>query len=99
MNVYQPSAKDKKVISLRNPMGISVLIVPANTPLPNITWKLIPSMLFGNVSILKASEHVPMSTNFLMKILKDSSIPTGVVNTLYGDGKVGQRLVEDKRTD
>ena len=99
LNVYQPSAKDKKVIGQRNPMGISVLIVPANTPLPNITWKLIPSMLFGNVSILKASEHVPMTTNFLMRIIKDSGIPVGVVNTLYGDGKVGQRLVEDRRTD
>lgn len=97
--VYQPSNNNKKVIGLRSPMGISVLIVPANTPIPNITWKIIPSMLCGNSSILKASEHAPMSTNFLMENFQNIGLPNGVINTLYGDKNVGKALVADKRAD
>lgn len=97
--VYQPSANNKKVIGLRSPMGIAVLIVPANTPLPNITWKLIPSLLYGNTSILKSSEYAPLTTNFLFEIIDQAGLPPGVINLLHGDASVGRMLVKDKRVD
>ena len=82
----------------RAPIGIAGLIIPANTPLANIAWKIFPALICGNSVILKASEDAPRLAFLIGKISKESGLPDGVLNIIQGDGIVtGNRIVESKK--
>lgn len=88
----------KYTYSIRQPHGIAALIVPANTPLANIAWKIFPALICGNSVILKSSEDSPAIANMIARILKESGLPDGVFNVVHGRGDVsGSLLVSDNR--
>ena len=80
----------------REPLGIAALIVPSNTPIANIAWKLFPALICGNSVILKASEDTPKIANLIAKIFVQAKIPKGIFNILHGDANVGKFLVKNK---
>lgn len=80
----------------REPLGIAALIVPANTPIANIAWKLFPALICGNAVILKSSEDAPRIANLIAKICMEAKLPAGVFNVLHGNYKIGQALVKNK---
>lgn len=83
---------------IRQPVGVCVLIVPANTPIANVTWKAFPALLCGNSAILKASKDTPYTALWFARILKEAGLPNGIFSVLQGLGKeVGNALVEDER--
>ncbi len=45
----------KQSYSVRSSRGVAALIVPANTPIANIAWKVFPALICGNTAILKSS--------------------------------------------
>ena len=53
------SVPHRTVLTMRVPVGVAGLIISFNTPLPNVAWKAFPSILCGNGSVLKPSEHTP----------------------------------------
>ena len=74
------------------------LIVPANTPIANIAWKIFPALICGNTAILKASEDSPEIAYLIGKISKAAKIPDGVLNIIQGHGNiVGESLINDPR--
>lgn len=87
------SIEGKYSQTVRMPLGIVGLIVPANTPLANICWKLFPALICGNTVVLKASEDAPMVADLLMEIICKSNIPKGVVNLIHGNGVTGNLIV------
>ena len=50
------NVQGKVVQSVRCPIGVAALIVPANTPIANIAWKVFPALISGNSVVLKSSE-------------------------------------------
>ena len=48
---------------------------------------------------LKPSEWTPIAMANFMQIMADAGLPEGVVNVIYGDGEVGERLVTDQDID
>ena len=94
------SMPHRTVLTLRRPVGIAALVISFNTPLPNIAWKVFPSLLCGNASVLKPSEHAPLSAWWLGRVALDCGLPPGVLNVVHGLGsEVGMPLVEDPRVD
>jgi acyl-CoA reductase-like NAD-dependent aldehyde dehydrogenase len=82
--------------TVRQPLGIAGLIVPANTPIANIAWKVFPALICGNSVILKASEDAPEIAYVLGELFKTAGLPDGVLNILQGKGeKVGASMVEN----
>jgi aldehyde dehydrogenase (NAD+) len=88
------SVTNKEVLYKRVPYGVAGLIVSFNTPLPNYAWKVFPSFLSGNVSILKPSPHTAASAQLFYECFaKDETYP----NTLFiahGDAQTGKMLSE-----
>ncbi|MDA9023542.1 aldehyde dehydrogenase family protein [Gammaproteobacteria bacterium] len=80
----------------REPLGIAALIVPSNTPIANIAWKLFPALICGNSVILKASEDTPKIANLIAKIFVQAKVPKGIFSILHGDANVGKFLVKNK---
>jgi aldehyde dehydrogenase (NAD+) len=93
-------ALNKYAMTIRQPVGISALIIAANTPIANVAWKVFPSMICGNGSVLKAAEDTPATAWFFGKIAHDAGLPKGVLNIVQGYGKeVGDALVRDPGVD
>ena len=48
-----------RMIRVRQPIGVAGLIVPANTPIANVAWKVFPALICGNTAVLKSAEDTP----------------------------------------
>jgi aldehyde dehydrogenase (NAD+) len=87
-------------MSVRQPLGVAALLTSFNTPLPNVAWKAFPSMLCGNASVLKPSEHAPASALFFGRLFAEAGVPAGVLNVVQGLGpEAGAALVESPNVD
>jgi len=92
------SVPDKHSYTIRQPLGVAGLIVPANTPIANIAWKIFPALLCGNTAVLKASEDSPYIAYLIAKLSREAGLPAGVLNVVQGSGSpTGRSLVEDER--
>lgn len=88
----------KQSFTIRQPIGIAALIVPANTPIANIAWKTFPALICGNTVVLKSSEDAPQIANLFASICQQAGLPDGVFNVLQGAGHIaGAILVKDER--
>ncbi len=68
----------------REPLGVIAAIVPWNSPLMLLTWKLAPLLAAGNTVVVKPSEHASASTLEFVKLFEQAGFPPGVVNTVTG---------------
>jgi alpha-ketoglutaric semialdehyde dehydrogenase len=94
------SMPNRTVLTLRRPVGIAALLISFNTPLPNVAWKAFPSIFCGNASVLKPSEHAPLSAWWFGRLCLEAGLPAGVLNVLQGLGReAGMPLVENPRVD
>jgi len=68
----------------REPIGVIGAIVPWNSPLMLLTWKLAPLLAAGNTVVIKPSEHTSASALEFVKLFEQAGFPLGVVNTVTG---------------
>lgn len=68
-------------------IGVCGLITPWNWPINQITLKVLPAIATGCASILKPSEHTPISAVVYTEILNDAGVPAGVFNLVQGNGE------------
>ncbi len=92
-----PSINVNKTVYTRNfPYGIACLITSFNTPLPNYAWKLAPSFLAGNASILKPSEHTSLSAQLFIDCFNNVDLPEFSVNLIHGNSETVKHLISKK---
>lgn len=81
-------------VTLREPIGVSALIVPWNYPLVIASWKVAPALACGNSVILKPASWTPLTALQLSQICWEAGIPKGALRVVVGPGKtVGRALV------
>ena len=79
----------------REPLGVIACIVPWNSPLLLLTWKLAPALAAANTVVVKPSEHASASTLAFVELFGKAGFPPGVVNTLTGfPDQVGAPLAQ-----
>jgi alpha-ketoglutaric semialdehyde dehydrogenase len=94
------SMEHRAVMSIRQPVGVAGLLISFNTPLPNVAWKVFPAILCGNASVLKPSEHAPVSAHHFATLCCKVGLPAGVLNVVQGLGpEAGAALVEHPDVD
>ena len=77
------------------PLGVIAAIIPWNSPLLLLAWKLAPALAAGNTVVVKPSEFTSASALEFMKLIEQAGFPAGVVNVVTGFGaEVGTPLVE-----
>lgn len=92
------SMPGRQAYTVRQPLGVAGLIVPANTPIANVAWKCFPALICGNAVVLKAAEDSPRTANLFAQIAKEAGLPAGVLNVVHGRGaEAGAALVEHPR--
>lgn len=76
------------------PFGVVALILPWNSPIGTLIWKLTACLAAGNTVVIKPSEQASASTFELMDILLEADLPPGVVNVVTGFGQTtGEPLI------
>ncbi|HLF66630.1 MAG TPA: aldehyde dehydrogenase family protein, partial [Gammaproteobacteria bacterium] len=76
------------------PFGVAACITPWNYPFSNFIVNVIPLLITGNVVVFKHSEECPLVGQFADQMMQALTLPDGVYAQVYGDGAVGQQLVE-----
>ena len=82
------------------PVGVVAAVVPWNSPLLLLTWKLAPALATGCTMVVKPSDHTPVTALELAKLVTEAGIPDGVFNVITGNGPaVGRALVRHPGVD
>ncbi len=71
-------------LMIRQPLGVCATIAPFNFPGMIPFWYLPYALAAGNTYIIKPSEKVPMTMQFVMKLIEQVGFPKGVVNLVNG---------------
>jgi succinate-semialdehyde dehydrogenase / glutarate-semialdehyde dehydrogenase len=71
-----------RIMVLRQPVGVSVLVTPWNFPAAMATRKIGPALAAGCTVVLKPAKETPLSALAIAAILQEAGVPEGVVNVL-----------------
>lgn len=74
------SAPNKRLLVLRQPVGVVALITPWNFPAAMLTRKLGPALAAGCTAICKPAEQTPLTALELGQLVVEAGVPAGVVN-------------------
>jgi malonate-semialdehyde dehydrogenase (acetylating)/methylmalonate-semialdehyde dehydrogenase len=69
---------------LRQPVGVCATVCPFNFPGMIPFWYLPYAIACGNTYIIKPSEKVPMTMQFIFKLIEQIGLPKGVINLVNG---------------
>src|SRR5437588_4728649 len=75
---------DKRIVVLKQPIGVVACITPWNFPLAMITRKAGPALAAGCTVVLKPAEQTPLSALALAELAERAGVPTGVFNVITG---------------
>jgi succinate-semialdehyde dehydrogenase / glutarate-semialdehyde dehydrogenase len=78
---HQP---DKRIVVLKQPVGVCAAITPWNFPAAMITRKAGPALAAGCTMVLKPAEQTPLSALALAELAQRASVPPGVFNVVTG---------------
>ena len=89
---------NRSVQTIRQPIGVCAAIMPFNSPLAGVAWKVFPALLCGNAVVVKSHELTPYTAVAFGRLLKDAGLPVGVYAAVQGFGPdAGAPLVQDDR--
>jgi succinate-semialdehyde dehydrogenase/glutarate-semialdehyde dehydrogenase len=87
------SAENKRILVMRQPVGVTACITPWNFPTAMIARKLGPALACGCTMVVKPAEQTPLSAIALAEIALEAGLPAGVMNVITGDSAaIGKEL-------
>ena len=87
------------IYTQRVPVGVVGAIIPWNSPLLLLTWKLAPLLAAGCTAVVKPSELTPVTSLMLAERAAEAGIPSGVINVVTGGPAVGSALTAHPGVD
>ncbi|MBI4885532.1 MAG: NADP-dependent succinate-semialdehyde dehydrogenase [Acidobacteria bacterium] len=88
--------RDKRIIVIKQPIGVVACITPWNFPLAMITRKAGPAIAAGCTVVLKPASQTPFSALALAELGERAGLPKGVFNVLTGAaGEIGRELTSN----
>lgn len=84
-DVIPTHAADKRILVLKQPIGVCAAITPWNFPAAMITRKIGPALAAGCAIVVKPAEHTPLSALALCVLAEEAGIPPGILSCVTGD--------------
>lgn len=84
---------------VREPVGVVGAIIPWNSPMRLIAYKVAPALIAGCTVVLKSSPEAPAEAYVLAEVAESVGLPPGVLNVITADREASERLVSDPRVD
>ncbi len=86
-------ASDKRLLVVKQPIGVCAAITPWNFPLAMITRKVAPALAAGCPVVVKPAEATPLSALALAVLAEQAGFPAGVFNVVTGNpAEIGGEL-------
>jgi succinate-semialdehyde dehydrogenase / glutarate-semialdehyde dehydrogenase len=96
-SIIPAPTSDRRILVMKEPVGVCAIITPWNFPNAMITRKCGPALAAGCTVIVKPSEFTPFSALALGVLARRAGIPPGVVNIVTGmPGEIGAALMESQ---
>ncbi|MGB0732772.1 MAG: NAD-dependent succinate-semialdehyde dehydrogenase [Pontibacterium sp.] len=98
-DIIPAPTEDKRIMVLKQPIGVVAAITPWNFPIAMITRKVAPALAAGCTVVIKPSELTPLCALALAQLAEQAGIPTGVINVVTATNapEVGKTLCYDSR--
>jgi succinate-semialdehyde dehydrogenase/glutarate-semialdehyde dehydrogenase len=77
--------QDRRVVVLKQPIGVTAGITPWNFPAAMPTRKAAPALAAGNTMVLKPAEQTPLSALAIARLGEEAGLPAGVFSVVTGD--------------
>ena len=84
-DVLASPSNDRRLVTIRQPVGVCAAITPWNFPAAMITRKAGPALAAGCTMVLKPASQTPFTALALAVLAQRAGIPAGVLNVVTGD--------------
>ncbi len=86
--------ENKRMLVIKQPVGVVGAITPWNFPVAMITRKLGPALAAGCTIVIKPAEETPLSAVMLAELCNEAGLPKGVVNIVTGEpAPIGEEML------
>lgn len=93
--IARPS-NDKRIVCIKQPVGVVARITPWNFPNAMLTRKIAPALAAGCTVICKPANATPLSAYALVELADRAGIPSGVINMVTGKtAEIGKELTSN----
>ena len=98
-DIIPAHGRDKRLLVVKQPIGVAAAITPWNFPIAMITRKVAPALAAGCPVVIKPSELTPLSALALAKLAQEAGFPDGVFNVVTSSNApaVGRAFCADSR--
>ena len=93
-DVIPQNVNGRRIVVLKEPIGVTAAITPWNFPIAMITRKVAPALAVGCTSVIKPAKLTPLSALALAELAHRAGLPAGVLNVLTSTSasEVGKEL-------
>src|SRR5436190_8575670 len=84
-DVIPSNAADRRLVVIKQPVGVCAAITPWNFPFSMIARKVSPALAAGCTVVIKPAEAAPYSALALAELAQRAGFPPGVLNVITGD--------------
>lgn len=95
-DVIPPPLNDRRVFTMKQPVGVVAAITPWNFPIAMITRKVAPALAAGCTVVVKPASQTPLCALALAQLASVAGIPPGVINVITSSNasEIGTVLTE-----
>jgi succinate-semialdehyde dehydrogenase/glutarate-semialdehyde dehydrogenase len=95
-DVIPGPSPDKRIVCIKQPVGVCAAITPWNFPNAMITRKAAPALAAGCSIVIKPASETPLSALALAELASRAGIPDGVINVVVGSStEIGNELTSN----
>ncbi|MCD4747865.1 MAG: NAD-dependent succinate-semialdehyde dehydrogenase [Thermoanaerobaculales bacterium] len=95
-DVIPPPADDRRIVCVKQPVGVVACITPWNFPNAMLTRKLGAALAPGCTTVCKPASATPLSAFAIAELARRAAIPAGVINIVAGHtGAIGEELTSN----
>jgi succinate-semialdehyde dehydrogenase / glutarate-semialdehyde dehydrogenase len=87
-DIIPSPAGDKRILVVKEPVGVCAAITPWNFPAAMITRKVAPALAAGCTMIVRPADATPLTALGLAVLAEQAGIPPGVLNVLTGKSRI-----------
>jgi succinate-semialdehyde dehydrogenase/glutarate-semialdehyde dehydrogenase len=75
---------DRRILTVKQPLGVAALLTPWNFSSAMVTRKLAPALAAGCTVVVRPSANTPLSALAVAQLAEQAGIPAGVINVVVG---------------
>lgn len=95
-DVIPRPASDKRVVCIKQPVGVVACITPWNFPNAMLTRKIAPALAAGCTVVCKPANATPLSAYAFAELAERAGVPAGVINLVTGiTAEIGKELTSN----